>query len=271
MGRRLGQHFLINDGIKAAVVEALNLAPDDTVIEIGPGHGELTQELRNKNHELRVIAIEKDEVLCRTLQQKFSDDNQIEIVCGDVREVLPELAKRRVLKAGSYKLIGNLPYYLTGRLLRIVGELSEKPSRCVFTIQKEVAKRLCAAPPHMNKLAACVQYWATPKILAYLLPESFRPAPKVESAIIILEALQKEKTGAPADDYYRTVRILFAHPRKTALNNLLAGMRKSADELRSALASAGAEGARAQSMSVSQLEQLARILCADNPSQTGKT
>jgi len=271
MGKRLGQHFLVNETAKALIVNTLSPLPDDTVVEIGPGHGELTQELRNKNRELRIIAIEKDEELCRTLQQKFSDDKRVEVVCGDVREALPTLTQRYMLKAGNYKLVGNLPYYLTGRLLRIVGELPEKPSRCVFTIQKEVAQRLSAAPQRMNKLAACVQYWAKPKVISYLLPESFRPAPKVESAIIVLDTLQKEKAGISEDAYYRTVQVLFAHPRKTALNNLLAGVEKSAEELRGALASVDAENARAQSMSISQIERLARILCADNPSQAGKT
>ena len=137
--KKLGQHFLTNKTKLQKIVRALDLRADDSVIEIGPGHGELTNELRIKNYELKIIAIEKDEELVRYLQEKFAQDKNIEIIEGDILKILPEFAKSRKLKAKSYKIVGNIPYYITGHLLRIIGELKNKPSLVVLTVQKEVA------------------------------------------------------------------------------------------------------------------------------------
>ncbi len=185
--QRLGQNFLINGVKLRKIVETLDLKSDDTIIEIGPGHGELTEELRIQNLEFRVIAVEKDKKLAENLKEKFAHDENIKIIEADILKILPQIPKSYVLNSKSYKIVGNIPYYITGHLLRIVSELKNKPSLIVLTVQKEVAERICAEPPKMNLLAASVQFWAEPKIIDYISKKDFRPQPKVDSAIIKLK------------------------------------------------------------------------------------
>ena len=253
---RLGQHFLKNKSKLRKIAEALELKSGDTVIEIGPGHGELTGELtlkqgmglspkRIENEELRIIAIEKDHRLAQDLrntietQWKFNRDT-IEIVEGDALKMLPSLIQNSKLRIKNFKVVGNIPYYITGYLFRILGELENKPEVIVLTIQKEVAERVCARPPNMNLLAVSVQFWAEPKIIGYISKKDFKPQPKVDSAIIKLTLKQgmglspkriknEELTlrGFAAgelrikDDYYKLIKIIFKQPRKTIWNNLV--------------------------------------------------
>jgi len=219
--KRLGQHFLISKEEIKKVVEALDLKPGETVIEIGPGHGELTNKIIEKLKDLKIerfkiIAIEKDEKLVEFLQQKFASDKNIEIIQGDALKILPKLCFK--LHASGFKIIGNIPYYITGYLFRILSELENKPSLIVLTIQKEMAQRIVSQPPQMNLLAASVQFWAEPKIVSYISKKEFKPAPKVDSAIIKL--IPKPYTLNPKP-YYNFIKILFKQPRKTILNNLI--------------------------------------------------
>ena len=170
---KLGQHFLKNKTKLRKIVEALELKDGDVVIEIGPGHGELTDELRSANHKLKIIAIEKDEELAESLKEKFKNNKNIKIIEGDALKLLPQLTDDqrltiydKRLTTDNYKIAGNIPYYITGYLFRILGELENKPSLIVLLIQKEVAERVCARPPKMSLLAASVQFWAEPKIIS---------------------------------------------------------------------------------------------------------
>lgn len=224
MPRYLGQHFLKNKKKIQKIVEALELKDGDTVIEIGPGYGELTSELVNwligKNIKVNIIAIEKDRELVKLLREKFAVENNIEIIEGDALKVLPILTTNYKLLTTNYKLVGNIPYYITGYLLRILGELKNKPLLIVLLIQKEVAERVCAKSPKMNLLAASVQFWAEPKIIGYVSKKDFRPQPKVDSAIIKLITYDKRLMTNNAEKYYKFIKILFKQPRKTILNNL---------------------------------------------------
>ena len=239
MSRYLGQHFLINKDKIKKIVEALDLKEGDTVIEIGPGHGELTLLLaRNFQFPIsnfRIITIEKDKKLVQILQKKFASDKNIRIIEGDALKILPKLTKSYKLKAKSYKIVGNIPYYITGYLLRVLAELERKPSLIVLTIQKEVAQRIIAlrqaqGKPRMNLLAASVQFWAEPEIIDYVSRKDFQPAPEVDSAVIkmmVRPALPYRKVPVLktsknySKNYYRLIKILFKQPRKTILNNIL--------------------------------------------------
>ncbi len=234
MPKYLGQHFLINKNKLQEIVEALDLKPNEVVIEIGPGHGELTNELKVKSLKLKVVAIEKDKKFIHLLSKKFTLDKNIEIIEGDALKVLPNLTNNLQLTTNNYKITGNIPYYITGYLLRILGELENKPSLIVLTIQKEVAERIC--PPSlklrragakfwkMNLLAASVQFWAKPEIIGFIPKKYFRPIPKVDGAIIKLTTDYRLRTTDPKiqKNYYKLIRIIFKQPRKTILNNLLA-------------------------------------------------
>lgn len=217
---KLGQHFLRNSSAVTLIVAALELASNDIVIEIGPGHGELTIQTVGEDRE--IIAIEKDETLANGLEARtgIANNPHVRIVRGDALDVLPGLVTELSTRPGfRYKLTGNIPYYITGHLLRTISELEQQPERSVFTIQKEVAERIIAGPPRATRLSASVQYWAEPKILKILPPGDFSPPPKVSSAILLLSR-RPFPVMNEASRYYDAVRTTFAQPRKTVLNNL---------------------------------------------------
>lgn len=225
--QKLGQHFLVNKEKIRAIVDALEVREGDTIIEIGPGHGELTiamiarlQDCKIKNY--KIIAIEKDETLAKNLEQRIQNlgTKNVEIIHGDALKILPEITKPYTLNPKPYKIVGNIPYYITGYLLRIIGELEYKPSLAVLTVQKEVAERIVAQPPYNNLLAASVQFWAEPKIVGYISRNDFKPQPKVDAAIIKLGTRIRALGTRDEKSYYKLIKILFKQPRKTILNNL---------------------------------------------------
>src|SRR3989344_1415922 len=186
MPRYLGQHFLKNKAKLKKIIDALELKDGDIVVEVGPGHGELTQEIQkskiSETEQVRYGAGKNQSANWRTkiknidpvrskileisadLSKINRTSNGVEIIYGDALKVLPNLTNE-LKNLKTYKLTGNIPYYITGYLLRILGELENKPSLIVLTIQKEVAQRVCAKPPKMNLLAASIQFWAEPKII----------------------------------------------------------------------------------------------------------
>lgn len=223
--RRLGQHFLRSLAVVKKIADAVAPKRGEIVIEIGGGHGELTHVLLESaaEAEAELIVIEKDPRLAGELRRRFPGLRLIE---GDVRQKLAEVVGGLPPKK-NFKLTGNLPYYLTGFLLRLISELERKPASCVFMMQKEVVERISARAPRMNKLAASVQFWAEPVVLLQAPRTLFSPPPKVDSAVIRLTCRPKTR-GEEA--YFRLVRALFAQPRQTILNNLSRGS-KSADKL----------------------------------------
>lgn len=271
--KSLGQNFLINKNKIGEIIAALDLKDGDTVVEIGPGHGELTKELMTNNKQPTIIAIEKDGKLAEKLRESMKiHGGRVEITSGDALKILPALALSHGLKAADYKLVGNIPYYITGFLLRIMSGLEIKPKIAVLTVQKEVAERICGGmdpvksglsrmnPPHksmwgMNLLAASVQFWARPAIVGVIPKTDFFPRPKVDSAIIKLVTYNPEfKTNA--ENYYNFIRVLFRQPRKTVRNNLIPLIKdgKIIDEI---LKKSGIEpGDRPQNLGISQIEKM---------------
>lgn len=260
MGEKLGQHFLRDRGAVDAVIAALD--PEiKTVIEIGPGKGALTKPLAEALQKIggRLFAVEKDPRLAE--EARAWAPQNLEITEGDILRALPTLAP--ALAPESYALVGNIPYYLTGFLLRKISELENKPKMVIFMVQKEVAERAVASPPDMNRLAASVRFWAEPKILRVVPKKSFSPPPKVDSALILL----KTKAGGskiPGTAYYSAVRALFAQPRKTVLNNLSFALRSKGggapEKALKALRKAGVHpSARPQNLSVRNIEEIAEF------------
>ncbi|EKD24274.1 MAG: dimethyladenosine transferase [uncultured bacterium] len=251
MGQRLGQHFLINNEKLENVAKALGIRKRDIVIEVGPGHGELTQYLLDAGAQ--IIALERDTQLIPALRKKFAKE-KFTVIGGNALETLPIIvnalsegrvcldeiqgageacdrdvvmlprgrkregnAVDRQTEMPSYKIAGNIPYYITGYLLRVIEELEQKPTRVVMTIQKEVAERICAKAPQMNLLAASVQFWANPDIVESVPKKDFNPPPKVDSATIRLDV---QPTEEDSKKYYTFIKKLFTQPRKTIANNL---------------------------------------------------
>jgi 16S rRNA (adenine1518-N6/adenine1519-N6)-dimethyltransferase len=259
MGRKLGQHFLKDRRALAKITAAIKIGLHDTIIEIGPGHGELTQYILAAN-PYKLIAIERDPRLASELRKKFQDKNKkLKIIEGDALKVLPTLYTKYKLQNTNYKIAGDIPYYITGYLLRTLGELEPKPELIVLTIQKEVAERVCAAPPKMNLLAASVQFWAKPKIEFIIKSGAFSPPPKVDSAVLKLEPRAMEDVNPK--QYYRLIKILFKQPRKTILNNLISFYPKSRSRSEQAIKRLKINPSnRPQNLSISNLCDMIKII-----------
>lgn len=224
MRQKLGQHFLINKTAIEKIIAALEILEKEIIIEIGPGKEALSNELikkLNKEKISKLFLIEKDGELVSALKQKYSNKKNIEIIYGDALKEIPKIAAS--LKNTKYKIIGNIPYYITGKLLRIISELKFKPFLTVLMIQKEVAERIIAKPPKMNLLAAAVQFWAKPEIIFALKPADFSPPPQVDSAVIRLT--KKPPLLTDKTSYYQFIHNLFKQPRKTIANNLKKGLK----------------------------------------------
>lgn len=211
--KSLGQHFLTDPRILRKIAAAAELSRDDTVLEIGPGAGTLTEALLARAGN--VIAVEKDERLCAMLKRKFAGRKNCRLICGDILQCNPRdysLAPRR------YKIIANIPYYLTGRILRLICTAWPRPSLAVLMLQKEVAERIIAKPPRMNRLAALIQYSSSPEIVAIVRKGSFTPPPKVDSAIIALRDIRPPKATDSLVE--ATIIAGFRQPRKFLATNL---------------------------------------------------
>lgn len=266
MNKFLGQHFLINQSAIQKIVAALNLKSGDTVIEIGPGRGALTVPILEECGKIgcKVIGIEKDQALGARVQG-LGDSKLLKIMIGDALKELPKLSTSYALRATNYKVVGNIPYYITGKLLRILSELKKKPELIVLMIQKEVVERICAKPPKMNLLAAAVQFWAEPKILFTLKPEDFNPPPQVSSAVIQLVLNPKPSLAGQAtlnpEKYYRLIKAAFKQPRKTLVNNLGIGLKKPKNEIENALKQADLDLlCRPQNLSIKDINTLTTLL-----------
>ncbi|MDI6820606.1 MAG: 16S rRNA (adenine(1518)-N(6)/adenine(1519)-N(6))-dimethyltransferase RsmA [Patescibacteria group bacterium] len=230
MRQKFGQHFLKNKIQLKKIADALELKENDAIIEIGSGHGELTFEIISTFKSLninnfKIFAIEKDPLLAKRLRKKILNlkfTNAIEIIEGDAFKKIPIILESRIPLHENYKLVGNIPYYITGFLFRFLGELEPKPNIIVFTVQKEVAERIAAKPPKMNILSASICYWSLPKIIDFIPKKAFLPIPKVDSAIIKLDCIKNNASFLrEKENYYRFIKLLFKQPRKTILNNVL--------------------------------------------------
>jgi 16S rRNA (adenine1518-N6/adenine1519-N6)-dimethyltransferase len=235
MNKRLGQHFLNNPAAAEKLAGSLDLQAGDTVIEIGPGNGALTRHIAKRlARGARLVAIEKDPALAETISRAFPE---AAVIAGDALETLPRAV--RDARGVPYKLCGNIPYYITGHLFRVISDLEFKPARAAFMVQEEVAERITAAPPRMNRLAASIQVWAEPKIIMRLKPSDFTPPPAVRSAIIALEVKHDAVAGPELQAYYAAVQALFRQPRKTILNNLKDAFEAPKEEIAAHLTSLG--------------------------------
>ncbi|MBA7626866.1 Ribosomal RNA small subunit methyltransferase A [subsurface metagenome] len=217
--KRLGQNFLINKGVLKTVIEAASLSSEDTVLEIGPGTGVLTLALAEKVK--KVIAVEKDIRMIKILKETLKGFKNVEIIQGDILKLS--------LKIKNYKVIGNLPFYLTAPVIRKFLELTEvNPQSMVFIIQKEVAQRICSKPPRMNLLAVSVQLYADPKIISYVSKKSFWPQPEVDAAIIKITPNSLLIRGD--DLFFKIVKAGFSQPRKQLINNFSKGLKMNKEE-----------------------------------------
>jgi 16S rRNA (adenine1518-N6/adenine1519-N6)-dimethyltransferase len=216
--KHLGQNFLVDKGVISQLLAAADIQKNDTVLEIGPGTGNLTLELAKIAQ--KVISVEKDEEMVAVLKEKIKGAGlkNIEVIQADIRSLSADK-----MPGQDYKLVANIPYYLTAFLIRSFLEAKNPPKAMTLVIQKEVAQRIASQPPKMNLLAASVQFYAQPKIIRYISKGSFWPVPKVDSAIIKLEVNQ-----SPAKNnslFFKIIKAGFLQPRKQLINNLSNGLK----------------------------------------------
>jgi len=214
----LGQNFLIDKEVVKKFIESAELKPNDVVLEIGPGFGVLTQELAKKAG--RVIAVEKDPSMVKVLKELLDCWNvrNVRIIKDDILKINP---KYYIIPNTKYKIVANLPFYLTVPVIRKFLESDYQPRGMILIIQKEVGQRICAKPPDMNLLAVSVQIYAKPEIVSYISKNSFWPKPKVDSAIIrIAPLINADRKLINTDLFFKIVRAGFSQPRKQLLNNL---------------------------------------------------
>jgi 16S rRNA (adenine1518-N6/adenine1519-N6)-dimethyltransferase len=211
--KRLGQVFLRKKIYLKKMIKTAEIESKDIVLEIGPGTGNLTLELAKVAK--KVIAVEKDKRMCEILKEVLEKEEikNVEILNQDILKFLKE-----PIRFYPFKVVANIPYYLTSRLLRQLLEIKKKPTLIVLLVQKEVAERICAKPPFSNILAVSVQVFAEPKIVSFVKKEAFFPKPKVDSAI--LKIVPKKETKIKDEKlFFKILRAGFFQPRKTILNN----------------------------------------------------
>jgi 16S rRNA (adenine1518-N6/adenine1519-N6)-dimethyltransferase len=214
--KSLGQNFLFDENLLAQIADGAQLSAADEVLEIGPGLGSLTKQLASRAG--RVVAVELDDRLWPILQDELTGLDQVELLHGDILE-----QDTAVLFPGPYKVVANVPYYITGAILRHLLESTRKPSLILLTVQKEVAERITAVPPHMSLLAVSVQYYGQAEVLKTLKAGAFWPRPEVDSAVVRIDLTQVPEVGfdtAAEQKFFRIVRAGFSQKRKQLQKNL---------------------------------------------------
>ncbi|MCK6462722.1 MAG: 16S rRNA (adenine(1518)-N(6)/adenine(1519)-N(6))-dimethyltransferase [Candidatus Pacebacteria bacterium] len=245
--KSLGQNFLNSQKIAEEIVAAGKVSPDDTVLEVGPGKGVLTELLLQRAK--KVIAVEKDEELVEFLKEKFSaeiNNGRLDVISGDILAFDP--MSRFNLDIGGYKIIANLPYYITSFFLRKFLSEEPQPVLMVLMIQKEVADRIIGLgkkcgkrnssfyktdeggnfsrrqvsfPVKESLLSISVKTYGRPEIIRIVSKGNFIPQPKVDSAVIRISGISKEFfKDLDEKNFFETVRKGFAHKRKLLLSNL---------------------------------------------------
>jgi 16S rRNA (adenine1518-N6/adenine1519-N6)-dimethyltransferase len=249
--KSLGQHWLHDEASLLAMCDSAELDEKDAVLEIGPGSGTLTGLLVKKAG--KVIAVELDEKLARDLPARVKAGN-LEVVQGDIlRFDLSRLPK-------GYKLVANIPYYLTSHLIRTISETPNPPAMAVLLMQKEVAERVVAKPGHMSLLSATAQFYWAVELGREVPAELFTPPPKVDSQILMLERHSEPLfPGVDETIFFRLMKAGFSQRRKTLLNTLSAGLGLSRERTEVMCGEANVDpGLRAQALSLDNWHMLYR-------------
>jgi 16S rRNA (adenine1518-N6/adenine1519-N6)-dimethyltransferase len=219
MGQSLGQHFLTSTQTVHAIVETAHLTGTEQVLEVGPGQGVMTRQLLK--HARSVVAVEKDEQLAEVLEERFSEEiarGQLTVVRGDVLQCDPS---QYGLLDGSYVIVANLPYYITGQFLRQFVSGTPMPALMVLLLQREVAERIICRDGKESLLSLSVQAYGEPRYIQKVKARDFSPPPQVDSAIIRIENISRERFYAEDEAHFFSVlHAGFAHKRKMLAGNL---------------------------------------------------
>ncbi len=249
--KHLGQNFLYDPSILTRIIDAAELSPDDTVVEIGPGPGRLTRLLAEAVK--KVIAIELDQELYERLRAELIGYRNVELVQGDALKYSYE-------RIGRFKIVANIPYYITTPIIFRLLDARENITTMTLTIQKEVAERIAALPggKDYGVLSIMIQYYAHPDMKLIIPKEAFKPTPKVDSAVLHIKMLERPSVYVHDEKlFFRIVKTAFSQRRKT-LSNSLKGLGTDIKEL---LTAAGIDpGRRPETLRLEEFAVLADTL-----------
>ena len=261
--KTLGQNFLVDPAALQRILDAADLTGQDIVVEVGAGLGTLTLPLAQRVG--RVIAIELDRRLAAVLAEQLAPPSggaHVDIIQGDILQ-MGDLG----LAHRGYKVVANLPYYITSAVLRHFLEHEPRPQLMVVTVQREVADRILAGPGQMSLLAVSVQFYGQPRLVARIPAGAFYPSPQVDSSVLRIDVGERPAValagGLAASDYFRVVRAGFSQKRKTLRNSLSAGLQLPPDAVEQALGEAGVDPRRrAQTLSLAEWAAVTASLAA---------
>lgn len=252
--RAAGQHFLLDEKVVEAMVEAANVQPGDTILEIGPGLGILTKVLLGRG--ANVVAVELDQRLYNYLQHTHKKEKKLQLIKSDIFQ----LNLDEILKDSQYKLVANLPYSSTSLVFRNFLTIPPRPISITVMIQKEVAQRITAKPGQMNMLGVMAQYFSRPVYLFDVPKTSFVPPPAVTSAVIQCRDIHQPNDTA-AKTLLRVAKAGFTGRRKQLHNSLSAALHLNADVTEDKLAKAGIDPVkRAQDLNLADWHTITNIL-----------
>lgn len=256
-----GQNFLISSEVIDDIIKAAQLKKTDSVLEVGPGLGILTEALLKNARQ--VISVEIDRKLAEFLKLKFSNESNFRLVEADILSYDPSAD----FKDSSYQIVANLPYNLTSIFLRRFLEMDHKPTAMTLMLQKEVAERICAQAGKTSLLSISVQLYGEPKIYCSVNKNNFWPRPEVDSAILVIDKIKKKLEvdkflGEVSQDFFwRVAKIGFSARRKQLHNNLSNGFRISPTDAKKTLTKAKlSDQVRAQDLALSDWLAVAKAL-----------
>jgi 16S rRNA (adenine1518-N6/adenine1519-N6)-dimethyltransferase len=250
--KSLGQNFLVDPEGLHKVMQAAEIDPGDTVLEIGAGLGSLTCQLAQSAS--RVVAVEIDAELFAPLKEALAPYANVRLVQGDLLALDPA----ELVDQAGYRVVANIPYYITSALIRHLLEARVRPSRIVLTVQREVAERICAQPGDMSLLALSVQVYGSPRITGQIPADAFYPAPDVDSAVVRVDLYEQPVFPKDKIDlFFQLAKAGFSQKRKTLRNSLSAGMRWSPAQAEARLRAVEIDpGRRAQTLSLDEWGRL---------------
>jgi 16S rRNA (adenine1518-N6/adenine1519-N6)-dimethyltransferase len=264
--KSLGQNFLVSAGALQRIVAAAELSSADVVLEVGPGLGSLTRLLAAQAGH--VVAVELDPQLVEILRRELAGQENVTIIQGDILALAPgelvapfcQQPARGPCPGVQYKVVANLPYYITSAILRHLLTAEVPPQVVVVTVQHEVARRIVAGPGKMSLLAVSVQFYGQPRIVTRIPAGAFYPVPKVDSAVVRIDRHEHPAVAvADVGRFFALVRAGFGQRRKQLRNALAAGLGRPTAEIEAALRRAGIEPRRrAETLSLAEWGQLYR-------------
>ena len=252
----LGQNFLIEDRVMQQIVQAAEISPEDTVLEVGAGAGSLTRWLAQSAK--RVVAVELDIQLIPLLKEVIGESSKVQIVAGDILQLDPA----KLMGADGYVVTANIPYYITSALFRHLLEAAVKPRRLVITVQQEVAERICAGPGAMSLLALSVQVYGNPQMVLSIPASAFYPSPKVDSTTLRVDVYPQPLIASnQLNTFFKLSKAGFSQKRKMLHNALAAGLGWAKEKVDALLEQAHIDPQRrAQTLNLDEWRRLTEIV-----------